>query len=115
MCRLEDERVMEELKLKEGFYRHQVDWSRLVDGLDEHKKLVTRMTDHEDRDDTRDITQVGKKRVNLSVECFGLNPRNETYAKYEKKLLKKYRKIFGDVPLRRPIRTKSSCTCTCKK
>lgn len=37
---LENERARKELKLKEGFYRQDVDWTKLVNELTDHKKIT---------------------------------------------------------------------------
>lgn len=92
-----EEKAYEKREKKEGFRRDQVDWPTVIDFLEEQKKISTRNTDHEFRDDDRDITKVGRKKdLSLPVESLGLNPLSKEVTSVENSLIKMYKNKTGE-------------------
>lgn len=61
-----------------GRNQEWTDWSKVVDYLETRGKIKTRHTDHEYRDDDREIIEINGEPVGLSVDGLGLNGTDET-------------------------------------
>jgi hypothetical protein len=80
--------------------RKRVNWSKVIDALNFKGEIRVRHTDHESRDDPREITHHrGRKIKKVPVECLG---HDKSCLRYEKKFLEFYQKHIGNIPVTLP-------------